>query len=59
MYFLTSRYGAQLLTPANLIAKINGRNSITKADIEEAKSLFLDAKSSGKILAAKKDKFMR
>ncbi|GLV44494.1 pontin [Carabus blaptoides fortunei] len=55
----TLRYGAQLLTPASLIAKINGRNSITKADIEEGKSLFLDAKSSGKILAAKKDKFMR
>lgn len=59
MYFLTFRYGAQLLTPSSLIAKINGRNSITKADIEEAKCLFLDAKSSGKILAAKKDKFMR
>ncbi|KAL3268392.1 hypothetical protein HHI36_007508 [Cryptolaemus montrouzieri] len=54
----TLRYAVQLLTPASLTAKTNGRTSITKSDIEEVNSLFLDAKSSAKILSAQKDKFM-
>ncbi|KRT82601.1 AAA protein, partial [Oryctes borbonicus] len=44
----TLRYAVQLLTPASLIAKTNGRNIITKVDIDEVASLFLDAKSSAK-----------
>ncbi|XP_014230122.1 ruvB-like helicase 1 [Trichogramma pretiosum] len=55
----TLRYVVQLLTPASLTAKINGRTSIKKEDIEEVKSLFLDAKSSAKILSQNKDKFMK
>ncbi|KAK9890603.1 hypothetical protein WA026_011968 [Henosepilachna vigintioctopunctata] len=54
----TLRYAVQLLTPSSLTAKTNGRTNIIKADVEEVNSLFLDAKSSAKILSAQKDKFM-
>lgn len=54
----TLRYAVQLLTPASLTAKTNGRDNITKADVEEVTSLFLDAKSSARILSDNKDKFM-
>lgn len=54
----TLRYVVQLLTPAALTAKTNGRASISKEDILEVSSLFLDAKSSAKILTEQKDKFM-
>lgn len=55
----TLRYVVQLLTPAALTAKVNERSSIKKEDVEEAGSLFLDAKSSAKILTQNKDKFMK
>lgn len=55
----TLRFAVQLLTPAHLTAKINGRNNITQADVEEVGSLFLDAKQSAKILTENKDKFMK
>lgn len=55
----TLRYAVQLLTPASLTAKTNGRNNITKSDIEEVSLLFLDAKSSAKILSQNKDKYMK
>lgn len=54
----TLRYVVQLLTPAALTAKVNGRTTIKKQDIDEVASLFLDAKSSAKILTQQKDKFM-
>ncbi|KAI4461358.1 ruvb-related reptin and pontin [Holotrichia oblita] len=54
----TLRYAVQLLTPASLIAKTNGRSIITKSDVDEVSSLFLDAKASAKILSQNKDKFM-
>lgn len=54
----TLRYAVQLLTPAFLTAKINGRSHITLSDIEEVGTLFLDAKASAKILTEHKDKFM-
>lgn len=54
----TLRYVVQLLTPASLTAKINGRSTIKKEDIQEVGSLFLDAKSSAKILTENKDKYM-
>ncbi|EFA10722.1 ruvB-like helicase 1 [Tribolium castaneum] len=54
----TLRYAVQLLTPASLTAKTNGRDNITKADVEEVSSLFLDAKSSARILSDNKEKFM-
>jgi len=55
----TLRYVVQLLTPAALAAKINERTSIKKEDIEEVNALFLDAKSSAKILTQNQDKFMK
>ncbi|XP_056646311.1 ruvB-like helicase 1 [Diorhabda carinulata] len=54
----TLRYAVQLLTPAHLTAKINGRNNIIQSDIEEVGSLFLDAKASAKVLSENKEKFM-
>lgn len=55
----TLRYVVQLLTPAAVTAKVNERTIIKKEDIEEAGALFLDAKSSAKILTQYKDKFMK
>lgn len=54
----TLRYVVQLLTPASLIAKIDGRKIIQKQDIEEAAELFIDAKSSAKILIENSNLFM-
>lgn len=55
----TLRYVVQLLTPAALTAKINERTSIKKEDVEEVNTLFLDAKSSAKILTQNQDKYMK
>ncbi|XP_046668169.1 ruvB-like helicase 1 [Homalodisca vitripennis] len=55
----TLRYVVQLLTPAFLTARVNGRSSIAKEDVQEAGDLFLDAKSSARILTQNKDKFMQ
>jgi len=53
------RYVVQLLTPANVLAKINAREAIAKEDIDEINELFYDAKSSAIILSENKDKFMK
>jgi len=58
-YKLLCRYAVQLLTPASLTAKINGRTSITVEDVKEVGGLFLDAKSSAKILTENKDRYMK
>ncbi|BES96273.1 unnamed protein product [Nesidiocoris tenuis] len=55
----TLRYAVQLLTPAALAANVNGRSTITKEDIQEVGELFLDAKSSSKILSDQAAKFMK
>uniref|UniRef100_A0A646QD40 RuvB-like helicase n=1 Tax=Hemiscolopendra marginata TaxID=943146 RepID=A0A646QD40_9MYRI len=55
----TLRYAVQLLTPANVLAKLNGRHAISKDSIKEINKLFFDAKSSAKILAEQDDKFMK
>jgi len=55
----TLRYVVQLLTPAALVAKVNERTTIKKEDVEEVNGLFLDAKSSAKILSENQDKFMK
>lgn len=54
----TLRYAVQLLTPAHQMCKVNGRNQISKEDIEDVHSLFLDAKRSSKHLSEKNNKFM-
>eukprot|EP01112_Ceratiomyxa_fruticulosa_P013178 TRINITY_DN368_c0_g2_i1.p1 TRINITY_DN368_c0_g2~~TRINITY_DN368_c0_g2_i1.p1 ORF type:complete len:456 (+),score=111.45 TRINITY_DN368_c0_g2_i1:221-1588(+) len=53
------RYAIQLLTPSNILARINGRSAITKADIEESFSLFLDAKKSAKMLQEQQAKYLK
>ncbi|CAC5411713.1 ruvB-like 1 [Mytilus californianus] len=55
----TLRYSVQLLTPSNLLAKINGKDAISKEEIEEINKLFYDAKASAKILAEQEDKYMK
>ncbi|CAR24137.1 RuvB-like helicase [Lachancea thermotolerans] len=44
------RYALQLLSPAGILAKTSGRTEINVSDVNEAKTLFLDAKRSIKIL---------
>jgi RuvB-like protein 1 len=51
------RYALQLLSPAFIIAKTNGRTEIDAQDIEEVEDLFLDAKRSTALLQ-KSDKFL-
>ncbi|XP_013383516.1 ruvB-like 1 [Lingula anatina] len=55
----TLRYANQLLTPASILAKINGKDSIGKDEVDEINELFYDAKSSAKILAEQEDKYMK
>lgn len=54
----TLRYAVQLLTPAFQTCKVNGRTQITKEDITDISTLFLDAKRSAKHLSVKDNKFM-
>ncbi|KAH3902055.1 RuvB-like helicase 1 [Saccharomycodes ludwigii] len=44
------RYSVQLLSPSSILAQSSGREEITPEDVEDATSLFLDAKRSTKIL---------
>ena len=55
----TLRYAIQLLTPASLLSRINGRESISRENVEEINELFYDAKSSAKLLAEQEDKYMK
>mmetsp|Transcript_61053 Transcript_61053/g.164000 ORF Transcript_61053/g.164000 Transcript_61053/m.164000 type:complete len:122 (-) Transcript_61053:1357-1722(-) len=54
----TLRFAVQLLTPASIIGKTNGRSNIVLADVHEADELFYDAKSSAKLLADNADKYI-
>eukprot|EP01118_Nematostelium_gracile_P015557 TRINITY_DN6259_c0_g1_i1.p1 TRINITY_DN6259_c0_g1~~TRINITY_DN6259_c0_g1_i1.p1 ORF type:complete len:176 (+),score=40.28 TRINITY_DN6259_c0_g1_i1:1-528(+) len=53
------RYCAQLLTPANILAKVNGKTSISKTEIEEMSSLVLDAKSSAQLLKSHDKQYLK
>ena len=55
----TLRYAVQLMTPASILSRINGRESIAKDDVQEINELFFDAKSSAKLLAEQEDKYMK
>lgn len=48
----------QLLTPSFMLAKTNGRDGIGKGDLEEADSLFHDAKYSARLLHEQADKYI-
>ena len=49
------RYALQLLTPASILARVNGRNQIDVADVEECEDLFIDARRSATIVNAGDD----
>ena len=55
----TLRYAVQLMTPANILAKINGKDKISKDEVDEVNDLFFDAKSSAKLLQQEEDKYMK
>ncbi|KAL2003638.1 hypothetical protein VTN02DRAFT_3022 [Thermoascus thermophilus] len=45
------RYALQLLTPASILARVNGRpGGIEEADVAECEDLFIDAKRSANIV---------
>lgn len=52
------RYVGQLLTPARVLAVTNGKDVITKSDIDEVAAMFIDAKRSSVILQENADKFI-
>jgi RuvB-like protein 1 (pontin 52) len=52
------RYVVQLLTPARILAQTNGKETIGAEDIEEVNKLFLDAKSSARLLAEQHEKYL-
>lgn len=41
-------YALQLLTPASILSRVQGRTEITLADVAETDELFLDARSSAR-----------
>ena len=53
------RYAVQLMTPANILARINGKDQIEKEEIDEVRDLFLDAKSSASLLKQEDAKYMK
>lgn len=52
------RFAIQLLTPASILSKLNGREAITLEDVSEVDDLFLDAKKSAKLLAETQNRFL-
>ncbi|EZG09761.1 RuvB-like helicase 1 [Trichophyton rubrum CBS 735.88] len=53
------RYALQLLTPASILARVNGRpNGIEESDIAECQDLFIDAKRSASIVASETGAFI-
>ena len=58
-YLVPCRYAVQVLTPANIMSRINGKDAVSTEEVEEIAGLFHDAKSSAKILAEQEDKFMK
>ncbi|KRX01084.1 P-loop containing nucleoside triphosphate hydrolase [Pseudocohnilembus persalinus] len=52
------RYAVQLLNPSNVLSQTQGREEISKDDIEEIHSLFLDAKRSAKQLQEQADSYI-
>ena len=46
------RYALQLLKPASIVARVNGRSHIEGVDVAECEDLFIDAKRSAGIVNA-------
>ena len=47
------RYALQLMTPASIVARMQGRDQIDVSDIKECGELFLDARRSARIVKEK------
>lgn len=52
------RYSVQLIKPAFILAQTEGKDKITKDEIDIIHALFFDAKRSAKILQEQADKFI-
>lgn len=52
------RYIVQLLTPASILARTNGKANITVEEVNDCATLFMDAKTSAKMLAEKKEGYL-
>ncbi|KAG8078427.1 hypothetical protein GUJ93_ZPchr0007g5459 [Zizania palustris] len=52
------RHAIQLLSPASVVAKANGRENICKADLVEVSALYLDAKSSARLLQEQQERYI-
>ena len=52
------RHAVQLLTPAAMVAKTNGRDDVAISDIEQVNALFHDAKDSARLLAEQADRYI-
>ena len=55
---LFGRYVVQLLTPCSILAKTNGKDNVEADDVQEMHELFLDAKTSAKMLATSGAKYL-
>ena len=53
------RHAVQLLTPAMMLSRTNGRDSVTRGDLEEVAELFHDAKYTARLLAEQADKYIQ
>lgn len=51
-YHTHRRYCLQLLTPASILASLQGRSQIELEDVGEMNDLFLDAKASAEAMAS-------
>ena len=49
------RYALQLLTPANILARVNRKSEIDVDDVAEAEDLFIDARRSASIVQGDDD----
>jgi len=47
-----------MIMPSNVLADTLGKSKITKDEIDEISSLFLDSKTSSKILQEQADKYI-
>lgn len=52
------RYALQTLTPAKIIADVNGHSSITKDDVLSIDDLFFDSKKSARLLSDQEARFL-
>lgn len=58
MMNVTFRYALQTLTPAKVIADVNGHLSITKDDVLSIDDLFFDSKKSAQLLSDQEARFL-